>query len=519
MSNQHYLVEESTPFSESLIWQLNRSFYETEGIDAWREGDVPFNSTSNSMVGKTYAELIFGALKDLGIKGQTTETVYIIELGAGHGRLAFHILVHLERLINGSTLELPPFCYVLSDIVADNLNFFVNHPQFQPYIERGLLEVAYFDAIGSTEIQLVFSKKIISSNSLEQPLIAIANYFFDSIPTDLFYLKNKEISSCSISLSSEVNPEAMNSTSLIDSINISYQKQVTQSPFYSKEIYNEIIQDYQNTLFDTYLFFPEKSFQCIHHLQGLAPKGLILFSMDKGYYELHNLESKASPEMIVHKSMSFWVNFHALGAFCKKNGGKAIFPDSSSFNLELACLMFVENSDAYPEMQSAYQRFVNDFGPNDYNNLKKMTYRHIATMTLPELLPMIRLSSYDSSFFVNVLPRIKQLARRISFEERVKLSKCMHQVWAMYFTFNETFDLGYEMGGLFYDLGFHQEALVYFKASTQLFGPKADVFYNQILCHYQLRQDELFAQTLIIAKSAFPEYEQFAHLEKLDLEA
>ena len=107
--NKHYQVEASTLFSESLIWQLNRDYYQEAGIEAWSDGVVPHNMTSNSMVGKTYAELILGFLQDLASKGQTTDTVYIIELGAGHGRLAFHILKHLERLKELLQLELPPY--------------------------------------------------------------------------------------------------------------------------------------------------------------------------------------------------------------------------------------------------------------------------------------------------------------------------------------------------------------------------------------------------------------------------
>lgn len=106
------------------------------------------------MVGKTYAELILGFLKDLAAKGQLLDTVYILELGAGHGRLAFHILQHLEKLIALSDERIPPYCYILSDIVENNLNFFQRHPQLQHFIKKGILDFAYYDAIGGKEIHL-----------------------------------------------------------------------------------------------------------------------------------------------------------------------------------------------------------------------------------------------------------------------------------------------------------------------------------------------------------------------------
>ena len=154
MSTDFFKLESNQLFSKSKIWQLNRAFYQYKGINAFSEDIVPHHLTSNSLVGKTYAELILGFLKDLAAKGKTKEKVFIIELGAGHGRLAFHILSHLQKLISNYNLELPPFCYILSDIAEKNLNFFQAHHQFQEYFDNGTLDVCYFDAIESKQLFL-----------------------------------------------------------------------------------------------------------------------------------------------------------------------------------------------------------------------------------------------------------------------------------------------------------------------------------------------------------------------------
>ena len=99
MEQKKYQVESSKPFSESMIWEINRGYYQKAGLNAWRDNDVPHHLTSNVMVGRAYAELIFGFLKDLASKGVTREKIYILELGAGHGRLSFHVIKHLQRLI------------------------------------------------------------------------------------------------------------------------------------------------------------------------------------------------------------------------------------------------------------------------------------------------------------------------------------------------------------------------------------------------------------------------------------
>ena len=143
MEQKHYEVESSTPFSESKIWQLNRDYYNKEGMKAWQSGEVPHYMTSNAMVGKTYAELIFGILKDLGRMGKTEERVYILEMGAGHGRLCFHILLQLEKLLQAALNTLPDYCYVLSDIAEDNLRFLEEHPQFSVFWEDEILPLRW----------------------------------------------------------------------------------------------------------------------------------------------------------------------------------------------------------------------------------------------------------------------------------------------------------------------------------------------------------------------------------------
>lgn len=518
MSYQRYIVEAPTAFADSMIWDLNRQYYESVGIKAWQEGTVPHNMTSNSMVGKTYSELIYGFLKDLAAKGQTEEKVYIVELGAGHGRLAFHILKHLDKLIETLQLNLPPFCYVLTDFAENNLTFFKNHPQFKTYFDQGKLDVAFFDAVNSTTLELAFSKEKISPNSLEQPLLAIGNYFFDSIPTDVFYLKNAKVSACTIALETTTNPEEMDAIELLKNIQTIYHNHSLNAPYHEDDILNEMLKSYQYQLFDTYLFFPTNSFTCIENLKKLSKSGLMLLMMDKGYYDIHDLESVTAPDMVVHGAMSFWVNFHAMGMYCQKKGGQTMFSTASSFDLELGCLMFLPESETYTETKHAYQRFVNDFGPDDYNGVKEFSYHHIAKMTLPQLIAVVRLSAYDSTYFINVLPRIKQLSTQITFEERTRLAETMHKAWDMYFTLNESFDLPYEIGGLFYDMGFYTDALKYFNASVEMFGQKADVFYNLGLCYYQLRDKTAFSRILNVSKALFPDFQHFDQLGQLEWE-
>ena len=514
---KNFQIEPSTPFSESLIWQLNRDFYNEKGIGAWSHGVVPHYMTSNSMVGKTYAELILGFLKDLGKNGKTSEVVYILELGAGHGRLAFHLLKHLEELVDLAAEKLPPYCYVLSDIVSDNLTFFHDHDQFQDYLQKGILDIAFFDAINSKELVLQYSKKTIQPKSLSQPILAIANYFFDSIPNDLFFIKDKTIASCEVSIDSKEDPAGMETDVLIKHMELSYQHKIVETPIYEDALLNELIEDYKTLATDTYVFFPKNAMGCMKNIEALSSAGLLLLSMDKGYHQKDELENRKEPDVIRHGSLSLWVNFHALSSYCKKNNGQVMFPSFSNFHLELGCLLFLKDKNSYAHLDAAYKQHVNNFGPDDFNSIKQMAYTNVSKLALKELIALYRLSAYDSTFFIKLLPRLKQVIGSISFKERRRISETLDSVWNMYFYINEDYDLAYEIGGMFYDLGFYKEALQYFGHSIQLFGKKADLYYNEALCYYQLREEKLFYKTWDEGKLAFPDFKRFENFEKLDM--
>ena len=517
MEDIRFGIESKKPFSESLIWQLNRDFYQEKGIRAWSEGIVPHQMTSNSKVGKTYAELIFAVLKDLGSKGKDNEVVYILELGAGHGRLAFHILIHLQKLVKSISEKIPRFCYVLSDIVEDNLAFFSKHPQLQKFFQEGTLDISYFDAIENEKIYLRNAKKTIAPQDLNQPIIAIANYFFDSIPNELFFIKDQIVSNCSVSIDSKENPQGMNTEDLIKYMEFSYYKSAANSPIYQEAILNEILEDYRNLLSNTYLFFPKQGINCLENLQAFSNVGLVLLTMDKGFHELDNLKNKKEPEIITHGSFSLWVNYHALSSYCEKQGGKTFFPSFSNFHLEIGCLLFLKDSDTYLHTDAAYQQVVNDFGPDDFNSLKKLAYFNVSRLKLIELIALFRLNGYDSLFFIKLLPRLKQVIQSITVNERKRLAQTMDCIWEMYFNINESYDLAYEIGGLLYDLGFYMEALNYFQYSVDTFGRKADIYYNQALCYYQLKQDNLFYKILDEAKKAFPDDKLIRNLDDLDM--
>lgn len=517
MDDQTFVLDPRCRFSESVIWQLNRDFYAKEGLRAWQNDVVPHHMTSNSMVGKTYAELILGMLRDLSQKGRTTETVYILELGAGHGRLAFHILQHLEILTSRLSVALPPYCYVISDIAEASFLFFLNHPQLQPFFKEGKADVCYFDATVSDELNLLYAKRTIAQKELSQPLVLVANYFFDSLPIDLFYVKDKKLSSCLAAVHSDTDPSKLKEAELIEHLQVKFFKERVDESFYEEPIYNEILEGYKNKIKDSYIYFPISGFNCLRNLEKISKEGVMILSMDKGFHTLTGIEKMQAPELILHGSFSVWVNFHALDQYCQKRKGKSLLPSVESFYSPVVCLLILKDADEYRETAASFENFINGFGPDEFNGIKRHTYGHGSTLNLKEILALIHLSCYDSTYTIRFLPQIQEMATHITMVERAKLLETLGRVWEMYFSIEEPYDLAYEIGGLHYELGAYQKALDYYAYSNLTFGDTPDVLYNQALCYYQLKEDADFEKVKEAGKSQFPKNLRFAELDALDM--
>lgn len=502
------------PFHDSMIWQLNRAYYKDIGIDAWSSGEVPHNITSNSFVGKTYASLIFSMLKDLARKS-SYEKVYILELGSGHARLCYHVLKHLDKMVANSAIPLPDYCYVLSDIVEKNLDFFANHTQLQNYFFEGKCDYAYYDAMGDGLLELRYSKKAITQGTLDQVVIVIGNYFFDSIPQELYHIQDHKISSCHLELtSSNEGIQDQGKDIAFDDIQFRFEE-VAYASEYSESYLNDILNGYKDTIHNSHILFPNAGLRCIDQIKQFSKVGLMLLSMDKGFHLLSEIDNKPLPDFVTHGSFSFQVNYHAFEAYCHHYDGHASFPTGSNFHVELACLLCMPAATSYVDTIASYESHVNDFGPDDYYGMTKNHYTTMDKMSMRDMIYLIRFSAFDSVFFYNILPSFKKSITKISNKERVKIGECLRLIWDMYFNIKEPFDLAFELGGMFFDLGYYEDALSSFDHSIAGFGLNEDVSYNKALCFFQLNRDKEFLALISATETNFPAFERISELKQL----
>ena len=75
--------------------------------------------------------------------------------------------------------------------------------------------MARFDATAPGALALQVSGTTLAAGSLRLPPVVIGNYLFDSIPPDLFYLKQERAWQCLVSLSVDQEPAELDAAELL----------------------------------------------------------------------------------------------------------------------------------------------------------------------------------------------------------------------------------------------------------------------------------------------------------------
>lgn len=190
-------LQPATPLRSSALWDLQSAFYRGVGVSCWRDNQLPFFVTSNAFVASAYARVVMGYLRDwlaacpLPPAGPVppSSRLHVLELGAGHGRLSYLVLrelLELWALERGGSGAPLPVRFVVTDVAPWGPAFWAQHESLAPFVAAGLLDFAMFDAEAGGPLTLTVSGEVLAASSLRAPVVALANYVFDTLRADNF---------------------------------------------------------------------------------------------------------------------------------------------------------------------------------------------------------------------------------------------------------------------------------------------------------------------------------------------
>lgn len=516
--NSGAILEAGKPLSQSMVWKLQSDFYTNQGPEAWMKGIVPQYITTNPYIANLYAKTVFAYFRDLAARADFDKntTIYIMELAAGVGRFTYTFLKRFLPMLENSSLKGLKFQYIITDLAERNVLYWQNHSYLKPYFESGILDCATFDMTGEEELHLRISGDILRAGALKNPLILFANYTFDSLPQDTFYVNNGDLFEGLVTVTSKGDPLDTEDKSILAGLDYDYtDNKIQGSTYYDDTNMNDILLYYQNCLEDTAFSMPIIAFQCIKRLIKLFGDDLILLSTDKGYRDAASMSKNYHPFLSKHGSISLTVNFHALELFFNNLGGKAIHSIYDHENVTMSLFLLSQSAHNFIETTMAYYEIIERIGPDDFYTLKKAVVPFGKSLTTKEMLTFLRYTVWDSRTFLEFY---NTLLERIADEEdfpKDEMITVIHNVWENYFPISEEGDLSYCLGSLFAYFGQDEDAIKLFLSSLEFYGEDASLYYELALCYYNLQE---FDNALgYIQKSLMlnPEFEESKKLEEM----
>jgi hypothetical protein len=462
MSTKSHIISGDQRLSQSPLWQIQRHYFRRDGLKAWREDIVPHAISSNPAMARAYSQVALGYWRDCvtAVHNNTvildpTQPLYIIELGAGSGRLAYHFLHHHLPQMAQSSLAHLPIKYVMTDFVPEIVDFWQSHKRLQPWIEAGVLDFALFDVTEMQPLSLRHAQLTLTPNQLHNPFILIANYFFDSIPQDSFVLADEQLCENLLTISSSQPEPNLADPTIWDRLDLAYEAIPLEQPYYEEASYNEILAEYEATFPDTTLTFPNVGLDCVRFWQGFGNGRYLLLTADRGYTLPESLLDQDDPLPNLHGSFSLMVNYHAIGQYVERAGGLVLYPPHYQDNLQVVAYLLGDVVVTGRETSLAFQQALN---PDDFFALKTAVDLHLPTFTLPQLLSYLRLSAYDADIFANCLPLLLAQLPHISPAWYSDVYEVAVLVWQGYFPLGEEGDLAAEIGRMLMAIGFEAEA-------------------------------------------------------------
>jgi hypothetical protein len=146
--DERELLEQWKPLSQSVLWKLQRQFYEQAGPSAWSLGNsrmprVPSYITSNAFLASSYVRTVIEFFRSL----PAASRCFVLELGSGSGQFAFLFVRKWLRLCSEQGIDPTSLCFVLTDFTAENVEAYTAHPQFHELARQGLVDFAVVDAL------------------------------------------------------------------------------------------------------------------------------------------------------------------------------------------------------------------------------------------------------------------------------------------------------------------------------------------------------------------------------------
>jgi hypothetical protein len=442
--------------------------------------------------------------------------------------------------------------YIMTDFTETNFNFWKTHPALAPFVKRGLVDFAIFDATRDAQLSLFNSGEVVRARSVKNPLCVVANYLFDTLYHDLFQVDNGILKEGLVSVGSKraEEPDPLDPEIIKRLSNQFKYEPVDENSFYGvdRPHHNNILKWYRQ-FYDTpqstgaTLLVPIGALTALETLSALVCPardgegggGLVVLSGDKGNNHPEHFRGLSDPHIAIHGSFSVMVNYHAIGVYFASRGGFALHSPQEEASLKVSAFVLPasletskgnarveqllgeqldqvceERSQAFPHLCAAFEDDIVAFGPNDFFVMQKAIKEDAKAPSLKSVLALLKLSGWDPDVFYKFRDVLLDHSPGAPPKLKMDVRYGIPQVWKNYYALDKEKDVAFEIGRLFYGLHDYDRALAFYTLSSQEMGRHHVTSHNMGLCHYSKKQLTLAASCFEEAYGLNPSYQKAA---------
>ncbi|MBX9689096.1 MAG: hypothetical protein K2X27_20475 [Candidatus Obscuribacterales bacterium] len=495
---EYAFVEENVRLSDSRIWKFLEDYYQNASISAWNQ--IPFYPTSNPFIADCYADLIISFLNDYAQHLDFEKPLYILEMAAGSGCFSFYLLRELKKrrkyFEHFRKLKLR---YIMADFTVDNPSSWLQNPKLKPFLDEGILEFAVFSPMDDRELRAFTQNGLEERNLLEKddclnPLIAIANYFFDSIKQDAFQIQDGKLYEARHNFKLRKDFESKSSEFKFEKLEKHENYLEAARDFYDDARLNDVLKSYCRDFENASLIFPLGAFKCISNLLEISKQKLVLISSDKGFTDKNYVKGRREQPFVAHHGIfSYSVNYDAIRRYFEAIGGVSLNTSDDNLSVSSAVNYFVKDKDF--SLEESRYNFEEKF---DRQNLPNYLYfmQDILTEVEPKksseilraCMGYVALCNYDPIVFCLAAPRIYFALETLNSLQEKRLLEILERVRENFFSVQQQYDVFYWIGRIYYGMNRLDDALKAFADSMLTFGESSSALYYMAAC-YEVKKD------------------------------
>lgn len=502
------ILERAELLSRCLLWKLQEEYYQKQGLAAWDA--VPFYPTCNAFIGDQYAALLLAWLLDVRSQLDLSQPVYVLELAAGSGCFSFYLLKALEeKLVDFPSLRKVKLRYVMTDFADSNVRTWQARQELAPFVESGLLDFAIFKPEDERAFVLRQRGEVVSRETVHNPMLVFANYFFDSLRQDLYRVEYGRLLQGRVTLYRYLKGLSSSSPLEFDQVKVREDYGPPTVAVGEERLYDQILLSYLPEANVQSLLFPLGALRCLWNLQTLSRERFTLLSSDKGFTHASFQHGYMKHSFAVHGSFSFMVNYDAIRRFFELQGGMALM--TSDPHVVLAGGLFaLSNQPLSLELtRSTFRdRMIHHNHMSDLFNLHALLRDMTSSQDIVRgHLAALRLSSYDPMTFESCAPKLYEQVRELDARQKEQVLNVLTHIHARIYPIrNQHYRSLYWIGKLYYGLSLYDQAIQIFEEVLQRINPEdSNTYYYMAACYDMKDQEQQALEYYLVAQAFDPD--------------